>query len=208
MRSAVDTLEAIEAPDLRARLLAVIRDDVGRLDRLISDIADASRLDAELSRTRFVPVDAAALAAGLVDAYRTARLPAGRAIAFSRSSEAAAMIRGDPARLAQVLRNLIDNALSFSPEGGVVRVSVTTDGRVVRLSVADEGPGVPLQNRGDVFRRFYSERPEAEDFGRHSGLGLSIAGAIVDAHGGHIGVGEAPGSKVALFTVELPALPG
>jgi two-component system sensor histidine kinase ChvG len=205
LRSAVDTLEAIDAPDLRARLLAVIRDDVARLDRLISDIADASRLDAELSRTRFVPVDAAGLAAGLVEAYRVAGLPAGCAMAFAGPG-APAMVRGDPARLAQVLRNLIDNALSFSPPGGLVTVAVAARPESLDLSVADEGPGIPPENRGDVFRRFYSQRPEAEDFGRHSGLGLSIAGAIVDAHGGKIHVADAPSGHGALFTVTLPAL--
>ena len=203
LRSAVDTLEAVEVPALRARLLEVIRDDVARLDRLISDIADASRLDAELSRTRFVALDAADLAAGLVAAYRTAGLPPGLGIDLAGAGQRDALVRGDPARLAQVLRNLIDNALSFSPPGGQVDVAVVVDGAVVRVSVADQGPGVPEENRGDVFRRFYSQRPEAEDFGRHSGLGLSIASAIIDAHGGRIAVGETPGGG-ATFTVTLP----
>jgi two-component system, OmpR family, sensor histidine kinase ChvG len=208
LRSAVDTLDAIEAPDLRARLLAVIRDDVGRLDRLITDIADASRLDAELSRTRFGPVDATALAAGLVAAYQTAGLPPGLDIAFAGGANGRAMVRGDAGRLAQVLRNLIDNALSFSPPGGVVTVAVDASGGGVVLSVADQGPGVPAENRSDVFRRFYSQRPEAEDFGRHSGLGLSIAGAIVDAHGGRIRVADTPAGPGARFVVTLPALAG
>ncbi len=203
LRSAVDTLETVAAPDLRARLLAVIRDDVARLDRLISDIADASRLDAELSRTRFVAVDAAELAAGLVAAYRTAGLPPGQTITFTGAAERDALVRGDPGRLAQVLRNLIDNALSFSPPDGRVDVAVVVDGDAVRISIADRGPGVPAENRNDVFRRFYSQRPESEDFGRHSGLGLSIAGAIIDAHGGRIAVGETPGGG-ATFTVTLP----
>ena len=207
LRSAVDTLESISAPDLRARLLGVIRDDVARLDRLISDIADASRLDAELSRTRFVPVDTVALATGLVAAYQTAGLPAGLGIRFTGAyGPEAAMVRGDPARLAQVLRNLIDNALSFSPPGGAVSVSVETAIGAVILSVADQGPGVPVENRNDVFKRFYSQRPEAEDFGRHSGLGLSIAGAIVEAHGGRMRVGDAANGHGALFSVELPVL--
>ena len=203
LRSAVDTLETVAAPDLRARLLVVIRDDVARLDRLISDIANASRLDAELSRTRFVAVDAADLAAGLVAAYRTAGLPPGLTIAFVDAGDSDTVVRGDPGRLAQVMRNLIDNALSFSPPAGSVSVAIATHGASVRLSVADQGPGVPAENRGDVFRRFYSQRPEAEDFGRHSGLGLSIAGAIVEAHGGGITVGETPGGG-ATFTVTLP----
>lgn len=207
LRSAVDTLESIEAADLRARLMTVIRDDVGRIDRLITDISDASRLDAELSRTRFVPVDAVALATGLVAAYQTAGLPTGITIAFAGDfGPETAMVRGDPARLAQVLRNLIDNALSFSPPGGTVTLAVAAGHGLVTLSVGDEGPGVPAENRRDVFKRFYSQRPEAEDFGRHSGLGLSIAGAIVDAHGGQMRVDDPPSGRGALFSVELPAL--
>lgn len=209
LRSAVETLENVEAPQFRAQLLAVIRDDVGRLDRLISDIADASRLDAELSRTRFEIIDAAALAGGLVAAYQIAGLPPGLHIDFARSG-GNARVHGDPVRLAQVLRNLIDNALSFSPPGGWVTVTVATNYHHVQLSVADQGPGVRAENRGDVFQRFYSQRPETEDFGRHSGLGLSIAGAIIEAHGGSIGVGDAPGAGAgpggALFTVDLPAI--
>jgi two-component system sensor histidine kinase ChvG len=202
LRSAVDTLEQVAAPPLRDRLMEVIRDDVARLDRLITDIADASRLDAELSRARFELFDVGELAAGLVAAYQVSGLPPGLAIAFTDDSQPA-QVRGDPARLAQVLRNLIDNALSFSPAGGTVRVTARRDASAVVLQVADDGPGVPPENRGDVFKRFYSERPEGEDFGRHSGLGLSIASAIVDAHGGSIRVVDAGAG--AAFNVELPA---
>jgi two-component system sensor histidine kinase ChvG len=177
---------------------------VARLDRLITDIADASRLDAELSRTRFEPLDAGALAADLVEAYRVAGLPPGVSIDYLPPAAGAAKVQGDPARLAQVLRNLIDNAVSFSPKPGLVVVSADTRPGLVMLKVEDEGPGVPAENRADVFRRFYSERPEAEHFGRHSGLGLSIAGAIIEAHGGSIRVDDRPQGG-AVFTVELPA---
>jgi len=203
MRSAVDTLDSVDAPALRERLMLVIRDDVARIDRLITDISDASRLDAELSRSRFELVDAAGLAAGLVDAYATAGLPRDLHVHIAPSSKPV-MVQGDPVRLAQVMRNLIDNALSFSPAGGEVVVTVARAGREVRLSVADQGPGVPVENRGDVFRRFYSQRPEAEDFGRHSGLGLSIAASIAAAHGGHIHVSEGPEGRGAAFILSLP----
>lgn len=204
LRSAVDTLGQVEQPALRERLMEVIRDDVARLDRLITDIADASRLDAELSRTRFQRLDAGQLAAGLVAAYRTSGLPAGVALDYSAPEAGAAWVQGDGARLAQVLRNLIDNALSFSPVPGQVLVAADTAPGTVRLSVADQGRGVPDANRGDVFRRFYSERPQGEDFGRHSGLGLAIAAQIVEAHGGRISVTDRPGGG-ALFCVDLPA---
>jgi two-component system sensor histidine kinase ChvG len=113
-------------------------------------------------------------------------------------------VLGDPARLAQVMRNLIDNAISFSPRPGLVIVSAETAPGRVFLKVEDQGPGVPAENRRDVFKRFYSQRPADEDFGRHSGLGLSIAGSIVEAHGGSIRV-EDGAVGGAVFTVELPA---
>lgn len=203
LRSAVDVLERVEQPELRAQLLDVIRDDVARIDRLITDIADASRLDAELSRTGFQPIDMGRLCAGLVTAYGVAGLPRGVRLVLAPHAAQLPAVEGDAARLAQVLRNLIDNAISFSPAGGQVQVALAAADDRLWVSVADEGPGVPAANRGDVFRRFYSERPVEEDFGRHSGLGLSIAAAIVAAHGGSIAVADAPGGG-ALFRVGLP----
>ncbi len=204
LRSAVDVLDQVQQPDLREQLLGVIRDDVNRIDRLITDIADASRLDAELSRTGFQPVDVAALADGLVSAYGIAGQP--RGVRVERSGAAGPVqIEGDAGRLAQVFRNLVDNAISFSPEAGVVRLDVALDGNMAAITVTDQGPGVPAANRRDIFRRFYSERPEGEDFGRHSGLGLSIAAAIVTAHGGQIRVDDAPGGG-GRFQVLLPAV--
>ena len=203
LRSAVDVLGQVEQPALRTQLLDVIRDDVGRIDRLITDIADASRLDAELSRTGFQLVDIAAVADGLVSAYGIAGQA--RGVQVQRGGlPAPVMIEGDASRLAQVLRNLIDNALSFSPDGGQITLLVAREDQQIVVAVQDQGPGVPPANRQDIFRRFYSERPPEEDFGRHSGLGLSIAAAIVAAHGGQIMVADAPGGG-ALFRVLLPA---
>jgi two-component system sensor histidine kinase ChvG len=203
LRSATEVLERVDDPALRTQLMGVIRDDVGRIDRLITDIADASRLDAELSRTGFEPVDAGALLGGLVAAYGVAGLPRGVRLEHAPPPRLVRVL-GDAGRLAQVLRNLIDNAISFSPDGGAVRIGIVDEGQTVAMTVADSGPGVPPDNRADIFRRFYSQRPEGEDFGRHSGLGLSIAGAIIAAHGGSITVGDAPGGG-ALFTVRVPA---
>ena len=203
LRSAVEVIDRVEKPELRAQLLGVIRDDVGRIDRLITDIADASRLDAELSRTGFQPIDMTSLCDGLVAAYGIS-VPA-RGVCVTRSGETLpALIEGDAGRLAQVLRNLIDNAVSFSPDGGRVNLALTRARGSVEMAVSDTGPGVPPNNRRDIFRRFYSERPAGEDFGRHSGLGLSIAAAIVAAHGGRIDVEDVPGGG-ALFRVSLPA---
>ena len=203
LRSAVEVLERVEQPAVRAQLLAVIRDDVGRIDRLITDIADASRLDAELSRTGFQPVDLARLCDGLVQAYAVAGPPRGVQVVLAPPPPALPATEGDAGRLAQVLRNLIDNAISFSPDNARVTLALAAAGDEVAVTVTDAGPGVPAANRADIFRRFYSERPAGEDFGRHSGLGLSIAGAIVAAHGGSIRVEDAAGGG-ARFRVCLP----
>ncbi|MBV8972756.1 MAG: sensor N-terminal transmembrane domain-containing protein [Sphingomonadaceae bacterium] len=202
LSSAVDSFARVHDPALQAQLLDVIRADVGRIDRLITDIADASRLDAELSRSRFERIDLSAEVARLCAGYASAVAP--RGVTIDCAAGPPAWVWGDAGRLAQVARNLIDNAISFSPDGGVVRAAVTTARRQVVLSVDDAGPGVPVDNRDDIFRRFYSERPPSEDFGRHSGLGLAIARTIVDAHDGTIAVGDAPGGG-ARFTVTLAA---
>ena len=203
LSSAVDTFGRVKEPRLQTQLLEVIRTDVGRIDRLITDIADASRLDAELSRSRFDRFDLGALAGGLVDGYASTALPRGVSVAYAAPA-GVAMAYGDSGRLAQVARNLIDNALSFSPPGGVVTVAVERTRRHVELRVDDDGPGIPPESRDDIFRRFYSERPATEDFGRHSGLGLAIARTIVEAHDGSITAANRPGGG-ARFTVTLPA---
>ena len=202
LSSAVDTFGRVSDAGLQAQLLDVIRADVGRIDRLITDIADASRLDAELSRSRFDAVDLGGEVARLVAGYATG-LPRGVTVTFAGPARAV-RVWGDAGRLAQVARNLIDNAASFSPPGGVVTVAVARDGRDAVLTVDDRGPGVPVDNRDDIFRRFYSERPAGEDFGRHSGLGLAIARTIVDAHDGTITATDRDGGG-ARFVVTLAA---
>jgi two-component system sensor histidine kinase ChvG len=208
LRSAVETLGSIKDDGLRAQLLDIIRDDVVRIDRLITDIAEVSRLDAELSRTRFVPVDIGAMTAALIRHAERGTLKRGVRIAYARPEPGTAMVMGEESRLSQVVRNLLDNAVSFSPEGGVVRVTVAPAGERVLLRVDDDGPGVPPENREDIFKRFYSARPEEEAFGKHSGLGLAIVRAVVEAHDGSIEVGnrERDGEVLgARFAVSLPA---
>jgi len=204
LRSAVDTLEAVKDPALQAQLMTVIRDDVARIDRLITDIADASRLDAELARARFEPVDLGQLAGALIGLVERDGLPRGVEIAFARPEPGTAVVMGAEGRLAQLARNLIDNALSFAPDGGVVTVAVQRAGVDVLLRVEDDGPGIPPESVENIFRRFYSERPAGEDFGKHSGLGLAIAAAVAEAHDGRIEARNRPGGGAA-FTVTLPA---
>ncbi len=205
LRSAVDSLETARNATQKTQLLEVIRDDVGRIDRLITDIADASRLDAELSRTRFEAIDLGELTGGLIRAIDTAGAARGVQIAYARPEAATTLVMGEGDRLAQVVRNLVDNAVSFSPDTGLVVVTVVHAGDRVLLRVDDTGPGIAPENREDIFRRFYTERPAGEEFGRHSGLGLAIVRTIVEAHDGSIEVGDREDGPGARFTVSLPA---
>lgn len=208
LRSAVEGLETVGDPALRDRLMAVVSDDVRRIDRLVTDIADASRLDAELSRARFEPVDLGAMVATLLGIYEGQPIAAGVTLAYARPQFGTAVVMGDESRLAQVARNLIDNAISFSPPGGLVQVSVQRAEKRVIMRVDDAGPGIPPESSDRIFRRFYSERLAEEAFGKHSGLGLAIAKAIVEAHDGRIAAenlvdeGMVTGAR---FTVSLPA---
>ncbi len=207
LRSAVDGLDRIEDPALRAQLIDVIRQDVRRLDRLIGDIGEAARTDAELARARFEPVDLGQLVGNLVASWETRRETGNVRLAFARPRRASAIVLAEPGRLARAIDNLIDNAISFSPAGGLVEVAATHVGDEILIRIDDEGPGVPSEQREAIFNRFHSVRPEAA-FGRHSGLGLAIARAIVEGHDGEIDVtdrDDAPSG--ARFTIRLPAAP-
>lgn len=207
LRSAVDTLERVQNDEQRAALLAVIQDDVRRLDRLITEIAEASRLDAELSRARFEPIDLGITIEKMLQARESRGSEARRIeIAYARPRKGVAVVMGDESRLVRVLDNLLDNAVSFSPEGGLVEISATRVGDDVIIRVEDQGPGVPPELKDDIFRRFHSVRPAGEAFGEHSGLGLAIAKAIVDGHLGQIEV-ETRDMRAdgAAFSIRLPA---
>ncbi len=206
LRSAVEGLDRIEDPALRSRLLDIVRQDVQRLDRLIGDIGEAARTDAELARARFEPVDLGALVGQLVAAWDERRVTGDVRLAFARPRARSAIVLGEPGRLARAIDNLIDNAISFSPPGGLVEVAMARVGDKVRIRIDDEGPGVPADAREAIFNRFHSVRPEGDQFGRHSGLGLAIARAIVKGHDGEIDVADrddAPSG--ARFTICLPA---
>ncbi|CAA9521223.1 MAG: Sensor histidine kinase ChvG [uncultured Sphingomonadaceae bacterium] len=208
LRSALDTLGYVHNDEQRRLLLDVARDDVRRLDRLITDVAEASRLDAELSRARFEPVDVGQLLEALIGVREARGLPRGVAFAFARPHLGTTVVLGEEGRLARVFDNLLDNALSFSPDGGLIRVGATRDGEQVKVTVVDQGPGVPEESREAVFERFHSIRPDGENFGRHSGLGLAIARAIVEGHGGTIGVtARGDGRPGARFVICLPGAP-
>lgn len=205
LRSAVDSLGLVSDPALQEQLVTVIRDDVARLDRLITDIAEASRVDAELARARFETIDLGTTIEGLIDTREQRGLNGDVRLAFARPHKGTAVVFGDGFRLARVVENLVDNAISFSPPGGLVQIAATRDGDDVVIRVEDEGPGVAPEEREAIFARFHSVRPESE-FGRHSGLGLAIAKAIVEGHNGTIQVTDRDNfPHGARFVIRLPA---
>lgn len=205
LRSAVDSLDRVEDPALRRQLLDVVRHDVVRLDRLIVDIAEISRLDAELSRARFEPVDLGGLIEGMLELWEKRAAERNVRIAFARPRVGTAVVLGEEGRLARAIDNIVDNAISFSPDGGLVEIGAVRVESEVFVSVEDEGPGVPEAARAEIFRRFHSLRPESEGFGRHSGLGLAIAKATVEGHDGTIRVEDrGDGRSGARFVLCFP----
>ena len=208
LQSAVETAARLKDPDQQRKLMSIIQEDVRRLDRLITDISDASRLDAELSRAETAPVDVGAMLRTLVDLHESAGDGSGRRLELQNADDQEFVVTGIEGRLAQVFRNLIANAESFGPPEGTVRISLSRNGRQVVVTVEDEGPGLPPGKEEAIFDRFYSERPEGEAFGTHSGLGLSISKQIVDAHGGSIASENrrtaTGGIAGARFVVRLP----
>ena len=213
IRSAVETLDIAQDPKAREKLMGVIKKDVARMDRLITDISNASRLDAELARQAREAVDLRKLLADIVDMYAATRKDGEARVVFDGEG-APAWLAGTPSTLSQVFRNLVDNARSFSPPDGVVRVFLDPPGRegVLRVRVEDDGPGIPPDALEKVFQRFYTKRPAGASFGNNSGLGLAICRQIVASHGGRIWAEnrlsdpQNPESRVgARFVVELPA---
>lgn len=186
IRSAIETLRRVEDPARQKQLLGIIAQDVGRLDRLISDVSDSSRLDAELSRTPTEPVDLGPILRTLQqldEATRDAENDPRLEVDVPASGVRVMAVEG---RLVQVLRNLVGNAQSFSPPRGRILVRARETGAMVEISVEDDGPGIPEAKLEHIFDRFYSERPQGERFGQHSGLGLSISRQIVETLRGRI----------------------
>ena len=199
LRSAVETLPLARNDESRGRLMSVIQHDVRRLDRLISDISDASRLDAELARNDSEPVDLAQVLEAVVSVQNETRRdgqPKIELVSERRGQRSSGrdgfLVMGHDSRLGQVIVNLIDNARSFSPPDKPVKVMLTRQGNDVLLTVEDEGPGIEPHALERIFERFYTDRP-SEGFGQNSGLGLSISRQIVEAHRGTIRAENKPG---------------
>lgn len=205
LRSAMESLAKVEDPDLRRQLADIAGHDVRRIDRLVSEISDASRIDAELSRAQFEPIDLETLVRNIVASRETREENEGRGIAILREGPPA-QVMGVALRLERVIENLLDNAVSFSPPGGAIDITLAHRDKWVTLSIFDEGPGIPEEKRDAVFQRFHSDRPEAEDFGTHSGLGLAIARTIAEAHDGTLTASSrADGAPGACLKLGLPA---
>ena len=216
LRSAVETLPLARTDEARGRLMSVIQHDVRRLDRLISDISDASRLDAELARQDASPVDLRQLLSTIVGIVRDAHVDGPQIkLEFSSADRDAFFVLGHDGRLGQVFNNLIDNARSFCRPGGVVRVIAKRKRDGVEIAIEDDGPGIRPDQFERIFERFYTDRADAgaDTFGQNSGLGLSISKQIVEAHKGRIWAdnrtkpgtaGEPPVVLGARFTVRLP----
>ena len=219
MRSAIETLRKVEDTKKRNTLLRIIDHDIQRLDRLITDISRASRLDAELSKEEFQPLDIKPLFDNLQQRHQlndntsdktTIGAVKNVEMIFRTERCEGVKVLGNENRLTQVFDNLIGNAVSFSPKGGKIIITAIPAKTMLRIRVDDEGPGIPEGKLETVFDRFYTQRPEQEDYGNHSGLGLSIAKQIVEAHRGELSAQNRYTAenkiKGARFTVDLPRI--
>jgi two-component system sensor histidine kinase ChvG len=208
LKSAVETARRLGDRAQLDKLMTIIVEDVGRLDRLIADISDASRLDAELSREEGNPVDVGHMLSALADVQAATGGPGAPRLVLDLRPGDNLTVAGLEDRLGQVLRNVIANAVSFSPPGGTIRVAARRRSGVVQIEIEDQGPGIPDDKLEAIFDRFYSERPSGEKYGTHSGLGLSISRQIVNAHGGSITAENRrdSGGRVtgARFIIRLP----
>ncbi len=205
VRSAVETAIRIGDDAKRRQLLELVIDDVKRLDRLLSEISAASRLDSELSRTALEPVDLAKLLSlhASFDKEMHAEAADVAPLRLEIQSGVPFLVAAVEDRLTQVVQNLISNARSFSPPGAAVTIRLLREGKLIRFEVVDEGPGVPEAMRERIFERFYTSRPEGEKFGTHAGLGLSISRQIVEAFGGRLTCHGGRTGRGARFVVSL-----
>ncbi|WP_395332839.1 stimulus-sensing domain-containing protein [Novosphingobium sp. BL-8H] len=213
LRSALESLDRVDEPGLRRQLIGIAKDDVRRIDFLVTEIADASRIDAELSRTTFEPVDMLRLVRALVAEREQRGVNGNCPVEITEPGDLVAqnelVVAGDAGRLERVLQNLLDNAISFSPGGAPIEIALAREGQRVIIAVSDHGPGIPQAARERIFERFHSLRPSGEEFGKHSGLGLAIARTVVEAHFGKLrATDRTDGEHGARLVFSLPAWQG
>ncbi|MBR45187.1 MAG: histidine kinase, partial [Rhodospirillaceae bacterium] len=195
-------------PAQRDKLLDIVAQDVTRLDRLLSEIADASRIDTEMSRAETRAVELDGVLTVLAEMHRPAFAAERLRLTLDMPEAEAFQVFAVEDRLGQGFQNLLNNARSFSPPGGEITIRVAREDGVIRIDFDDEGPGIAEERREAIFDRFHTLRPESEPFGAHSGLGLSISRQIIDAHGGTIQCTSRAGESGARFTIRLPAATG
>jgi two-component system sensor histidine kinase ChvG len=206
LRSAIESLPRVDDPAVRTELIQIATHDVRRIDRLVTEISEASRIDAEMSRATLERIDVGDLVSAIIGGRENRAENEGRRIELTATGQAA-MVRGVGTRLERVVENLLDNAVSFSPADAAIEVGIVNDGSWVTLTVCDYGPGISEEAREKVFQRFHSIRPDAEDFGNHSGLGLAIGRAIAEAHDGTLtAYARDDGKPGACLRLRLPAL--
>ena len=212
LRSAVETARKVKDVKNKETLMDIILHDVHRLDRLITDISRASRLDAELSKEEMQILNIYDLLKHMETMHTLVEQKSDVAVVFDTAElDETAKVMGNEVRLMQVFDNLISNARTFSPEGSEVLIKAMTKNHMVVITVSDHGPGIPEGKAESIFDRFYTERPKGEDYGNHSGLGLSIAKQIISAHSGRIYAEnitdeQSDDVKGAVFTVEIPLI--
>ena len=203
LRSAVETLSIIKDARKKTKLMKIILEDINRLDRLITDISDASRLDADLSRDEMKLINLSKLINGFINIKKATT----KEITFINNVEDSLVIFGNQSRLLQVLDNLIGNSISFSPKKGKITIEGYSSNGKVKISIADQGKGISEKKKETIFERFYSDRPSDEKFGKHSGLGLSIVKQILEKHNAKIVAdniyNENQGIAGAKFTIEF-----
>jgi len=205
LRSATESLGKVDDPKLKAQLLEIANHDVRRIDRLVTEISEASRIDAELSRATFERVDLKLLITNIIGSREDRAQNKGHEIHFETGTRDV-FVMGEPSRLERVITNLLDNAVSFSPDDAAVEIEMECSEDWISISVCDSGPGIAEDRHEQVFQRFHSLRPDSEDFGQHSGLGLAIARSIAEAHYGTLTASvRADGKSGACLMLGLPA---
>ena len=202
IRNAAEMLDDVEDPAERAALLDLVQREVTRLEQLLKEMRAMARLDARVEGEERPTVLLDQLLPAIVDGVRR-RAPANVRVEIDEVPEGAVPVRASAERLAQVVENLLDNAMSFAPAGTAVTVRLARGGGRALVSVRDHGPGIPPQHLEKVFGRFFTYRPGATDGRLHTGLGLAIVKAIVEAYGGSVGAQNHPGGG-AVFEVGLP----
>lgn len=202
IRTATDMALEVDEPEQRRRFLRMIEQDVARMERLLTEAREISRIDADLDEEERTLVALDTLLPALIEGFRLRLGSSGPRFEIAHS-DSDVVVFASADRLTQIFENLIDNAVSFSPPDGLIRVSLESAAGAAVVAVTDEGPGIPEEHRQRIFGRFFSYRPEGDGDDNHTGLGLALVRAIVEAYGGQV-TAEPNADRGAKMVVELP----